>query len=229
MSLELYVAIFWVFAVLSTALQDRKSESGEVKVASLTTLIKMIPALTAVVFVMFFRPPTLFVLILAAALVFCMIGDLGMEIDLVPGIGMFLIAHILYTVDFLWHSSVVGLSMVPIVTAVICMIVGVVYVFMFIRYLRSSGPEVPPFILRAGSLYFIIITATLSTSLLLWQATGAPLGYMPVIGALIFMVSDSFIAINEFHHRIRHHEFYIMPTYYLAIFLLSLGVLVYTL
>ena len=156
-----------------------------------------------------------------------MFGDVGMEIDLVPGIGMFLIAHILFTVNFLWQSMTVGLTMIPMAVAAVCMVVGVVYVFMLIRYLRASGPEVPPFILRAGTLYFIIIAATLSTSLLLWQTTGVLLGFIPVLGALIFLVSDSFIGINEFHHKISRHEFYIMPTYYLAIFLLSLGVFVF--
>ncbi|MHA2396976.1 MAG: lysoplasmalogenase family protein [Candidatus Thorarchaeota archaeon] len=177
--------------------------------------------------VLLFRTPTLFTILLAAALVFCMFGDVGMEVDLVPGIGMFLIAHILYTTNFLWQASVVGLTMIPLAVFTGCLVVGVVYVFMLIRYLRASGPEIPPFILRAGTLYFIIIAATLSTSLLLWQTSGVLLGFLPVIGALFFIISDSFIGINEFHHKLGRHEFYIMPTYYLAIFLLSLGVFVF--
>jgi alkenylglycerophosphocholine/alkenylglycerophosphoethanolamine hydrolase len=226
MSLEIYSAVFWVVAIVSTYLQD-KASTGEKKVASLTTLIKMIPALSAVVFVLLFRPPTLFTILLAAALVFCMFGDVGMEVDLVPGIGMFLIAHILYITNFLWQASVVGLTLIPLAVFAGCLVVGVVYVFMLIRYLRASGPEIPPFILRTGTLYFIIIAATLSASLLLWQTSAVLLGYLPVIGALFFIISDSLIGINEFHHKLSHHEFYIMPTYYLAIFLLSLGVFVF--
>jgi alkenylglycerophosphocholine/alkenylglycerophosphoethanolamine hydrolase len=226
MLLETYSAVFWVFAIVSTYLQD-KASTGEKKLASLTTLVKVIPALSAVVFVILFRPPTLFTILLAAALVFCMFGDVGMEVDLVPGIGMFLIAHILFVTNFLWQASTLGFASLPVALAAFCMGIGIVYVFMLIRYLRSSGPEVPPFILKAGSLYFIIIFATLSTSLLLWQTTPAILGYLPVWGALIFIVSDSFIGINAFHHDISHEEYYIMPTYYLAIFLLSLSVFVF--
>ncbi len=225
--LEIYTAAFWVVAIISTILQDRSAESGVVKVASLTTVVKFLPTLSAVVFVLLFRPPTLFTVLLAAALVFCTFGDVGMEIDLVPGIGMFLLAHILYTTNFLWQSSIAGVTTIPLALSAGCFIVGVVYVFMYIRYLRSSGPEIPPFILKAGSLYFVILAATLGTSILLWQTTGALLGYIPVIGALFFIISDCFIGINEFHHKISHHEFYIMPTYYLAIFLLSLGVFVF--
>lgn len=226
MSLEIYSAVFWIFAIASTYMQD-KASTGEKKVASLTTLIKVIPALSAVIFVILFRPPTLFTILLTAALVFCMFGDVGMEVDLVPGIGMFLIAHILYTINFLWQATAAGLMMIPIVASVVCMVVLVVYVFMLIRYLRSSGPEVPPFILRTGTLYFIIISATFSTSLLLWLTSGDILGFLPVLGALIFIVSDSLIGINAFHHKISHHELYIMPTYYVAIFLLSLSVIVF--
>jgi uncharacterized membrane protein YhhN len=224
--LEIYSAVFWVFALISTYLQD-KASTGEKKVASLTTLIKMIPALSAVAFVLLFRPPTLFTILLAAALLFCMFGDVGMEVDLVPGIGMFLIAHILYTANFLWQASGLGLTLVPLALFAGCLVVGVAYVFMLIRHLRASGPEIPPFILRAGTLYFIIIVLTLSSSLLLWQTSGVLLGFLPVIGALFFIISDSFIGINEFHHKLSRHEFYIMPTYYLAIFILSLGVFIF--
>jgi len=226
--IEIYTLVFWILAIIGIILQDRKAQSGETKVASVTTLFKFLPTLSAVVFVLLFRSFTLFTILLAAALVFCTIGDIGMEIDLVPGIGMFLLAHLLYTSNFLWHS-VAGLALIPLALFVVCFVIGIIYVFMLIRYLRSDGPEIPPFILRAGSLYFIIIAATFSASVLLWQTTGALLGYLPMIGALFFIISDSFIGINEFHHKLGRHEFYIMPTYYLAIFLLSLGVFVFAL
>jgi len=227
MSLEIYSAVFWIVAIVSIYLQDKAALAGEKKVASLTTLIKMIPALSAVVFVLLFRPPTLFTILLAAALVFCMFGDVGMEVDLVPGIGMFLIAQIFYTINFVWHSNTGVILLIPDIITAICLGLGIVYVIMLIRYLQSSGPDVPPFILRAGSVYFIMIISTLSFSILLWQTTGVLLGFLPVLGALFFVISDSFIGINEFHHKLGRHEFYIMPTYYLAIFLLSLGVFVF--
>ena len=227
MSLEIYSAIFWIVAIVSIYLQDKAASAGEKKLASPTTLIKLIPTLSAAIFVILFRVPTLFTILLTVALVFCTLGDVGMEADLVPGIGMFLIAHILFTINFVWHSSIAGFLLIPEILSAICLGLGIIFVIMLIRYLQSSGPDVPPFILRAGSLYFTMIVATLSFSLLLWQTSGAILGFLPVLGALIFIVSDSFIGINEFHHKLSHHEFYIMPTYYLAIFLLSLGVLVF--
>jgi len=226
MSLIIYGALFWVFAIISIILQD-KASFGEKTLVSLTTAIKALPALIAVVYVILVRPPTLFTILLALALVFCMFGDIGMEADLVPGIGMFLIGHTFYTVNFLWQASMLGLATVSSIVSIVCMGLMVVYVFMMIRYIQSSGPEVPPFILRAGTVYFLLISTTLSTSLLLWLVSGTLLGYLPVLGALVFIVSDSLTGIKEFHHEISRHELYIMPTYYLAIFLLSLAAFVY--
>ncbi|MFW9966704.1 MAG: lysoplasmalogenase family protein [Candidatus Thorarchaeota archaeon] len=229
MSLLIYIPAFWVIAIISTILQDR-SANGVKKLASLTTVIKLSPALISVIYVLLTPTTlTLFYILLAVALVFCMFGDVAMEVDLVPGIGMFLIAHILYNVDFLWHASNAGLTTLPMAVSMACLAVMVVYVLTLIRYLQSSGAEVPPFILRSGIVYFLLISGTLSTSILLWLTTSNPLGFIPVIGVVFFILSDSLLAVNAFRQKITHHELYIMPTYYLAIFLLALSAFVYVL
>ncbi|MFX1270522.1 MAG: lysoplasmalogenase [Promethearchaeota archaeon] len=229
MSLLIYVPAFWVIAIISTILQDRSAE-GEKKLASLTTLIKLTPALISVIYVLL-TPTSLtpFYILLAAALVFCMFGDVAMEVDLVQGIGMFLIAHLLYNADFLLHTSAAGPTNLPLAASLVCFAIMIVYVFMLLRALRSTGPEVPPLILRAGTFYFLLISGTLSTSVLLWLTTNNPLGFIPAIGAAFFILSDSLIGINAFRQKITHHELYIMPTYYLAIFLLALSAYVYVL
>jgi uncharacterized membrane protein YhhN len=227
MSLLIYVPVFWIIAIISSILQDRSAEDEE-NLFSVTTVIKLSPALISVVYILLTPSSlTLFYIVLAAAMVFCMFGDVAMEVDLVPGIGMFLIAHIIYNVDFLWHASIAGLTLLPMAVSIVCMAVMVVYVFMLIRSLQSTGPEVPPFILRAGSVYFLLISATLSTSLLLWLTTSNALGFIPVVGAAFFILSDTLIGINAFRQKIAHHELYIMPTYYLAIFLLALSAYIY--
>jgi uncharacterized membrane protein YhhN len=229
MSLLIYVPAFWVIAIISSILQDRSAD-GEKKLASLSTFIKLTPALMSVIYVLLTPESlTLFYLLLAAALVFCMLGDVAMEIDLVPGIGMFLFAHLLYNAGFLWHASTAGPTTLPIAASLACFAVMIVYVFMLVRALRSTGPEVPSLILRAGTFYFLLISGTLSTSVLLWLTTNNPLGFIPVIGAVFFILSDSLIGVNAFRQKITHHELYIMPTYYLAIFLLALSAYVYVL
>ncbi len=227
MSIEVYAILFWIVAIVSSILKDKYEENPQA-VVSRVTAIKIVPALIAIIYVVLARPTSaLFYVLLSVALVFCMLGDIGMEKDIVAGIGMFLIGHIFFTMNFLWQAINVGLVITNLVVPIICMGALSVYVILFIRYLRSSGPEVPDFILKAGTLYFLMISATLSTSILLWLTTGNIWGLIPVIGALFFMISDSLIAINEFHHKISHADLFTMPTYYLSIFLLSLGVFVY--
>jgi len=227
MWLEIYAVLFWIFAAVGTFLKDKYAENPQ-GVVSRVTAIKIVPALIAIVYVVLTRPTSaLFYVLLSVALAFCMLGDIGMEKDIVAGIGMFLIGHILFTVNFLWQTSNVGLVTTNLVVPIVCMGGLSVFVFLFIRYLSSSGPEVPDFVLKAGTLYFIMISATFSTSILLWLTTGNIWGLIPVIGALFFLISDSIIAINAFHHKIPRAQLFIMPTYYLSIFLLSLGVFVY--
>jgi hypothetical protein len=222
MLLLIYVIAFWIIALISTYLQDRYPDVG---VASYQTIVKAIPTILAFVYVFdALVIGSIFAILLGVALIFCILGDVAMEKDIVPGIGMFLLAHLFFTVNFLWQSISLALSLTNMLVAVLCFGGFVVYVFFFIRYLKSSGPEIPDFVLKAGSFYFILISATLSTSLLLWLTTGDLLGFIPVIGALFFILSDSIIAMNAFHHKLTHPEFLIMPTYYLAIFLLSLSI-----
>ncbi|MCK5265212.1 MAG: lysoplasmalogenase [Candidatus Thorarchaeota archaeon] len=227
MSIEVYAVLFWIFAAVGTFLKDKYAEHPR-RVVSRVTAIKIIPALIAIIYVVLTQPsPALFYILLSVALVFCMLGDIGMEKDIVAGIGMFLIGHIIFTVNFLWQASNVGLVITNLVVPIACMGGLSVFVLLFIGYLRSSGPEVPDLILKAGTLYFLMISATFSTSLLLWLTTGNIWGLIPVIGALFFLISDSLIAINQFHHKISHAQLFIMPTYFLSIFLLALGVFVY--
>ncbi|MFW9909253.1 MAG: lysoplasmalogenase family protein, partial [Candidatus Thorarchaeota archaeon] len=91
MLLELYGIIFWLCAMAFTAFRS-KSETRNI----LATILKMIPAISAAVFVLL-SDSTLFYLLLAAALIFCSLGDAGMEINILPGLGLFLISHFIYT------------------------------------------------------------------------------------------------------------------------------------
>ncbi|MHA2066632.1 MAG: lysoplasmalogenase family protein, partial [Candidatus Thorarchaeota archaeon] len=60
-----------------------------------------------------------------------------------------------------------------------------------------------------------------------WLSTDSFLGFIPVLGALFFVVSDSLIGIREFHHQFQYQYVLTLSTYYLAIFLLSLSVVVF--
>lgn len=96
--------------------------------------------------------------------------------------------------------------------------------FIFLRYLDSSetglGELKIPVIM-----YCIVISSMLISSFLLWITLGILEVIVVVLGAVLFIISNSIIGIHEFHHKISRNVLKVMGTYYMAIFLLSLGVL----
>jgi hypothetical protein len=227
MSLEIYSVVFWVCAVITIVLKS--SEALKIK-TGLIKLIKPIPALAGAVFILLTLPSaSLFYPLLAVALVLCALGDIGMEINILPGLGLFLFSHILYTANFTWQSALLGLQMIPLVVFGVCLVAMLIYIFSYQRYLKTTTKEVETAMLKAVNVYALMISLTLSTSLLLWLSSGVFLGFIPFVGAIFFVFSDSIIGVREFHHDIKNAEIIILTTYYLAIFLLSLGVVVYVL
>ena len=227
MSLVIFGIIFWILAIITIVLKSSeslKSNTGLVK------LVKPIPALAAAVFTIYMNlpAPALFYILLAVALVLCALGDIGMEINILPGLGLFLFAHIFYTTDFIVQSVTNGVTMIPLTVFGIVLVIMLGYIFFYQRYLKTTQKEVEPALLNAVNIYALMISLTLSTSLLLWLTSGILLGFIPFIGAIFFVLSDSIIGIREFHHDIKNAEIIILSTYYLAIFLLSLGALLFT-
>lgn len=226
MSLEVYGVIFWVCAVITIVLKS--SESLKTK-TGLIRLIKPIPALAGAAFVILMQPSmSLFYPLLAVGLVLCALGDIGMEVNILPGLGLFLFSHIVFTANFTWQSVLLGLQMLPLVIFVVCIAFMLIYIFLYQKYLKTTTKDVQPALLKAVIVYALLISLTLSTSLLLWLSSGTLLGFIPFVGAAFFVFSDSVIGIREFHHDIKNAEVIILSTYYLAIFLLSLSVVVYS-
>ena len=220
MDLILFSGIFWLAAILFIALEITKKTGSP-----LTTLIKAIPAIMAILFVLLPLPSSsLFYPLLIIAFIFCGLGDIAMEYDILPGLGMFLFGHIVFIVNFIMHSTL-GADIMPLVVFAVSIIIVLVYIIMYHRYLMTA--EEPTKLIRAVDVYAFAISMTLCTSILLWISTGNPFGFVPVIGILFFILSDSLIGIREFHHRFSYDEPITMITYYLAIFLLALSAIFY--
>jgi len=222
MSLALYAIGFWTFALVASYLKETTGKPFPAR-----TIIKMIPAFLAALSVLLNPSLTLFYVLLMLALVLCGLGDIGMEYNILPGLGLFLFAHFVFVGNFLFQGLSLGPSVVPLAAFIACLAVMMVYVALFHRYLKSSSQAIPASLLRAVGFYAIIISLTLSTSLLLWLTSGVLLGFVPFVGACLFVLSDSLIGIREFHHHFRFEWASVMITYYLAIFLLSLSAVAY--
>ncbi|TXT56004.1 MAG: conserved membrane protein of unknown function [Candidatus Thorarchaeota archaeon] len=223
MDLLLYALLFWIFAVLSTTIKSITEESTLWR-----TIIKIIPAILAAIFVFLNRPSIeLFYLLLIVALVFCAMGDAGMEINILLGLGLFLFAHIFYSVDFILHGIGHGLNILALISLIFTLGLMMMYIFFYHRYLTKSKDPAPPEMLKAVNVYAFVISLTLASSFFLWVSSNLYLGFVPFLGAISFVISDSLIGIREFHHKFRFAEPIILTSYYLAIFLLSMAVLIY--
>ncbi|MHA1236884.1 MAG: lysoplasmalogenase family protein, partial [Candidatus Hodarchaeales archaeon] len=72
----------------------------------------------------------------------------------------------------------------------------------------------------------VFLSGMFLSTFLLWMSSGVMELGIVVLGGLLFVISDSFIAIREFHHQINYSTLKVMTTYYSAIFLLSLASLI---
>ena len=154
-----------------------------------------------------------------------MLGDLGMEKGLIPGLPIFLVAQVLLLVTFIGQAIDIGITTDSLLLTGIVAVGMVVYIFLFLRYLESSDKGLGKFRIPV-LIYCIFISIMLSSTILLWTTAGIFEFGLVVLGGLLFVISDSIIAISEFHHDIMCREIKVMSTYFAAIFFLSLSPLI---
>lgn len=138
---------------------------------------------------------------LICALIFSGCGDLLLAFDLfIYGVGAFLLAQLSYA--WIFKSYWQGLQQRWLLTALLS---GYVVVMGSILLPNLGDLQLPV-------LAYLIVIATMG---LLAAQSSLPIRWA-VIGALLFIVSDSFIAINKFVTPLPMAGFLIMSTYYAA-------------
>lgn len=152
--------------------------------------------------------------LLIAALIFCLGGDLFLEIEdlFVVGMASFAAAHACFITLFVQRGALPRLRAHP-AAAIVYLAGGVAMVAWAWNGLE---PDVRPFV----PVYALLLVGTASTSLALDRRAG--------LGGLLFLVSDGFIALGEagrFDKDATWHGLVIMGLYILAIFFLSAGTL----
>ncbi|MFX1284034.1 MAG: lysoplasmalogenase family protein [Promethearchaeota archaeon] len=227
-----YLLIFWIVACIFIIFKSIKIEEIRVESEIIHKLInfsspfiKGVPAILAALFVLIMRSSdSLFFFVLIGAFLFCFAGDLGMEKGILVGLPLFLIAQLLFSIAFLGQAFSIGISFETLIPTAVVIGVVVGYMFMFLRYLDSSETGLGEFKIPV-IMYCLVISTMLISSFLLWITLGILEVIVMILGAIIFVISDSIIGIHEFHHKISRNVLKVMGTYYMAIFLLSLGVL----
>ena len=159
--------------------------------------------------------------LLLSSLLFSWIGDVVLlfanqgAIYFIVGLVAFLVAHLLYIFLFIKLQKIKSTKYFPYTFFVVA------YLLILLSFLWND--------LNDLKIPVVIYAVVLSTMLLLaikgifiWQS---PLGKIILFGAVFFVVSDSLLAINKFHHPIPYASFLIMSTYLLAQFLIVYGIL----
>ena len=163
---------------------------------------------------------------LLAGMVFALAGDVLLmirEVDLfAPGLSAFLVMQLCYSRDF--YLSIRQHRAVPSTRfAGIVLLLFVLYDAAFLYTLRPAFLHNP----ALANLWWPVVVYAVCLSLMGLLATLRPrsLAYGWVVaGALLFILSDSLIALNKFLLPIPGSAFFIMSTYAAAQYLIVVGV-----
>ena len=152
--------------------------------------------------------------LLALALVFCLGGDLFLEVEdlFVVGMASFAAAHVCFITFFVRRGALPQLRAKP--WPLLAFLPGAVVMVAFAW--DGFEADVRPFV----PVYALLLVGTAATSLALDARAG--------LGGLLFLVSDAFIALGEagrFDKDAAWHGLLIMGLYVLAIFFLTAGIL----
>ncbi len=155
-------------------------------------------------------------LLLVISLIFSWMGDVFLlfsgDLYFMLGLGSFLIAHVFYLVIFLKFRETDFLKTLPFLAFSSLMILGVL------------GDNLPESLKIPVGLYVVVIT-------LMGMAAAMATGLLPsscrlvLTGAVLFILSDSFIAVDKFVNDIPYVSFWVMSTYGVAQYLIVKGLL----
>lgn len=155
-----------------------------------------------------------------AAMVFSLIGDiLLMFVAKSPhffttGLVSFLTAHILYILIFLKSRNP---NKKPWLFSGILVLYGIT---LFYLLKPNLGPMLLPVF------FYMVVILTMATSAFLRHGSVSKISYYFVmIGAVLFLISDSLLAINKFHTPLHYSDFSIMFTYAFAQLFIVFGLL----
>ncbi len=160
--------------------------------------------------------------LVAVGLFFGCLGDIFLMLNenmFVAGLASFLIGHILYVIAFSKQTSAKALSK----HKSYILIAGILASFCYYLYSilqPSLGPLKIPVIL-----YIIVIAAMAFFAYTRRYQTNTLSFIICLIGALLFIFSDSILALNKFVAYLANSGLYIMSSYILAQYFITLGII----
>ncbi|QOG01537.1 lysoplasmalogenase [Flavobacterium sp. MDT1-60] len=162
---------------------------------------------------------------LLLALLFSWIGDIILlfadiaEIYFILGLISFLAAHVIYCV--LFNNQIKAKAQKnSIVFGIGSVIIALYLIGMLSVLLPSLGDLKIPVTVYASVISIMVLFAF--NGFFVWKNPG---NKYVISGAIVFVISDSILAINKFYTSIERSSFFIMLTYLVAQYLIVVGIL----
>lgn len=152
-----------------------------------------------------------------AAIIFSWGGDVLLLFPqhFIPGLLSFLTAHILYTLFFMQVKPKARITFREILTAAAIVVYAISLVTFLAPYLGVLKPAV--------LVYTIVISLMLLSALRAFGWRSGRAGLLCVAGAIIFVISDSILAIEKFYSPFPQSSILVMLTYGIAQWLIVEG------
>ncbi len=155
--------------------------------------------------------PRKFAVLISLGLVFCLWGDIFLldNSGFIYGLVAFLIGHILFSLAFI---SIDGLK-----TSVVPVIVLAIFVVIFYGYVKDGLGDMTLPVMA----YILVISFMVwqGISLYLWQKQKAYV--LIAVSAVLFMLSDTILAVNLFKVSFPEATIYNLSTYWTSLLLLT--------
>ena len=166
------------------------------------------PIRTLLFFAVIGRPETAFARWVTVGMALSVVGDVALLWDsnraFLVGLAAFLLAHITYVIAFLgaavWSPHVAIAAVVVLASSV-----------MLVRATWKGAAGMH----GATIAYAVVISAMVISA---WATVGGPLTMAPyaAVGAVLFYISDSTLALNRFRRPIPHIAFFAIGIYWLG-------------
>lgn len=154
--------------------------------------------------------------VLALGLAFSAVGDVLLDLDqrlFAAGLGAFLLAHLTYICLFVRNRNAAKRIAAPRMAAVLAILVYSTALSVWI--VPSVGALAVPVIFYICALTGMVSTAILARFRRPWVT----------VGAILFLISDSLLAIHKFKTPVPLHDYLVWITYYLGQCGIALGYL----
>ena len=208
--------VYFIIGILFLIFENNPSY-----IPAFTLKALMIPVL-AVIFLLNLRPESDFLhMLMLAGLFFSWAGDVSLEVpnqeaDLfIPGLICFLLAHVMYLLTFFLTRGENFILRRGLWLFLPVLIFGAGIIF----YLHNDlGDMMIPV-----TIYTVVILSMLTGAINRIKKVNTVSYWLVLAGAILFLISDSGLAINKFGHPFQCSSIVIMSTYLLAQYFIVTG------